>query len=264
LIGALAAEVVIGNRVAKQTDIIEAALTNSLKGALLANADLAKKIRREQTDIAGVKADVSGAKSDMHTAQQAIADLGTKEGVLSAAIAADENRLKLVANATLPVPMTKRGWDAIQKLRGKLKAVAIAHAPDFGANVFAVQLQSAFWHAGIPVREIQVPGDDVWMGYNVVTSAPDMARAKNDPLAKALNTLAPFDASPAGTGFMAVPNAPFDIPFIAIGVRQTQFEKTPYQGPHPERSIPIPQEKSPPPPDTGERRVKTLVISPRK
>jgi hypothetical protein len=96
LIVALVAEVAIGRHVKEQTDNIENALADSLRSTIAANADLSEKIKREKTDIGGVK-------NDIGTARDQVAGLGDKEDKLRSALAKDEHflsadRARIVAN----------------------------------------------------------------------------------------------------------------------------------------------------------------------
>lgn len=58
LISGLVAEVLIRNRVRERTDIIESALSTSLRDTIAANADLDRKIKLEQSDIRSMSGDV--------------------------------------------------------------------------------------------------------------------------------------------------------------------------------------------------------------
>jgi hypothetical protein len=123
--------------------------------------------------------------------------------------------------------LTKKQFDILQTLKGKVTRVNVMWEPNVEAVSFANQIIVALDKAGIAVRMYPAPPGTVMTGMMIFSAVkPD-----DDPLVDAFNR-AGFLPGWGNISVLLYPDVPHDVPLIQIGERFLET-KPPYFGPPP-------------------------------
>ena len=133
---------------------------------------------------------------------------------------ADLKRAELEAQLA-PRVITKKQFDVLQTLRGKVLAVGITAISDFESVRFAAQIAEALTAAGLEVRDFDQRIGLVWTDLYIVVPGP-IEDFRKEPL------YSTFHAAGISVGIgtrdkTALADIPFDIPVIMVGEKKPLF-----------------------------------------
>jgi hypothetical protein len=116
--------------------------------------------------------------------------------------------------------LTERQYNILQELRGKVTRVNISWELNTECAFFANQIIQALDAAGIKMRVYFAPAGMLWTG--VLVTAPDIPGVAytDQPLIK---TLHKAELWAGGGSSQFIPDAPADIPMIAVGEKYVPY-----------------------------------------
>jgi hypothetical protein len=132
---------------------------------------------------------------------------------------AQQSKIIALETRIAPRVVEKEQYDAIQTLRGKVRAVSVFSSPDVEPAMFGSQLDAALDDAGVAINPISNTSETRMVGMQICL--PDN-ETKESPLWQVFSSILEMDPKPCSFSdtTLSIPKGvPKDVPLIIVGER---------------------------------------------